>query len=84
MANELVIQPSDIFQMTGVPQTAELERMLSVAFDFINYLKPGESLRTSSTIYSKVSDDLVHIHSYVQPRQCLDELENKKILRIPV
>lgn len=84
MSNELVIQPSDIFQLTSVPHTPGAERLMSVAFDLLAYLKPGNSLKTSAVSFHRISEDLIQISSHVSANQCVDDLVSKKIMRIPV
>jgi len=79
-----IIQPSELFKVIDVKNTPETNRVLSTSYGFLLYMKKGDVLETSSTRFEKISDDLIHISSGLEPSDVVEALERRKLIKIPV
>lgn len=83
---EKVIQPSDISVLIGC-NCEDVEKIMSSVISVLVYMKPGESLKSSSTILEKIDNDLIHIDSEISVDRLLDTidfLEKKNVIKFPV
>lgn len=78
------LQPRDIARMHGVKDMDTAHKMLRAAFHALIYLKPGDMIETSYAKFRKVSDDLIHLEVQVSLQMTVDQLEQARVIRIPV
>jgi hypothetical protein len=82
--NTKIIQPAHLCKLLGTKHIKEAERVLSLAYAFLVYMNPGDSLETSDIRLSKISKDLIHVDSDFDLSQVVDGLEKKRVLCIPL
>ena len=75
-------QPAEIYAMLGVRNTEEAEKVLTMAYNLINYLSVGDSIQTSVVCFTKLSPDLVYLESKINKQDVTDTLIKKKIIRV--
>lgn len=79
-----VIQPNQIARMHGIEDTKDFRRVLASAFNVLMYLKPGDRLETGSAAFEKLDTDLIRVEADVDLKQLVDNLEDRRVVRIPV
>lgn len=89
------IQPNEIFKVFGFKEGQEFgtpgneetkvdaSKVLSWAFAFLLYMKPGDILETSGASFKKVSSDLIQIDSNLSLETLVDSLEKRSVIRLP-
>ena len=83
-----IIQPDRIFKLLKIRDTKEnreiVEKVLETSYNFLAYIQPGSKIITSTAIYSKLSNDVVHISSRLKPQDIADSLEKKRIIKFMI
>jgi hypothetical protein len=79
-----VQQPSDIYDLLDIRNRDEADKVLAAAYSYLVYLKVGDSLQTSRLTFNKISSDIIQIEVNLDPNILIDELEAKRIIKIPV
>ena len=90
------IQPAEIFKIFGYKEDQEFgtlscedtkvdaNKILSWVFAMLIYLKPGDMIETSSARFKKISDDLLCIDVNLDLKLMLDNVEMRRVIKIPV
>jgi len=80
------IQPSQIFDLLDIEDKDRemAERLLSLSYSFLISLDVGDKLVLSSTTFSKIDTDLIQIEVSLNPKNIIDELKQRKIIKIPL
>ena len=90
------IQPNEIFKVFGFKEGQEFgtpgnedtkvdaSKVLSWAFAFLLYMKPGDILETSGASFKKISGDLIQIDSNINLEVLVDGIEKRSVIRLPV
>lgn len=90
------IQPHEIFKVFGYKEGQEFgtpgkeetrvdpAKVLSWAFAFLLYMKPGDILETSAASFKKLGPDLIQIDSDINLEVIADNMEKRNIMRLPV
>lgn len=83
-ANEYILQPSMLFDLIGVKNIEEANKVFSVILTALFYLPKGVRLETSTIALQKLSDDLIFIDSDLEFEDVLGLLNEKKLIKIPI
>jgi hypothetical protein len=79
-----MLQPKDILKYINAKDVDEALRIISIAYSFLVYLQPGQSLETSSITFTKLADDMLHLETEIKSMEILNELEKNGVIRLPV
>lgn len=79
-----IFQPKYIFDMLGIKDTQEAEKVMSTLMYMLIYLQEGDKIQTTVATFEKISPDLLHIDCSLNGEFIVDELHKKKIIRLPV
>jgi hypothetical protein len=79
-----MLQPKDILKYINAKDVDEALRIISIAYSFLIYLQPGQSLETSNATFTKLADDVLHLETEVKSMEILNELEKNGVIRLPV
>jgi hypothetical protein len=77
-------QPQEFFDLLGVKNIDEGQKVLNAAFNLIAYLKPGDSVQTSTVTITRVQDDLYHVDVRMDKKIVYDEVVKNKVIKLPV
>lgn len=78
-----VIQPESLYKILNVKNLEEAEKVLTVSYSFLLYLKKGDSLVTATATFNKIGEDLIQIDTKLNPDFITDELIRKRIIKFP-
>lgn len=83
----VTIRPESIYNILSIKEKERIEvaeKMLTIILPFLIYLKPGDSLVTSTAKFHKIGHDLIQIeHIQNIGEHITDELVGKKIIKFP-
>lgn len=79
-----VIQIKEFLHLLNVKNLEECELVATEILNLPVYLQPGDSIETSSTKYTKLDDNLIHLETKLEERRLLDAMQTKLAIKIPV
>lgn len=79
-----VIQPNEIFDMLGVKNQEDAERVLCTTLQFLLYMRVGDKLSTSVADFNKIGPDLIQLDYAIDANIVADELVKKRIIKLPI
>lgn len=82
--NESIIQPKDLFDLLGIKNHYEAERVMNYSFSLLANLKIGDTLKTGNLTLSKIDQTLIHIETSISSDVLLDEMEKRRIIKLPI
>jgi hypothetical protein len=59
-------------------------KVIAATLRFLMYLRPGDSLECSDMKVTSLSEDLFHVDHKLDLTNVLDDLEARKVIKIPV
>jgi len=77
-------QPIDIFKLHKIKNVEEAEKILNSTLCILIYMAIGDSLEFSAARFTKVSNDLIYMENILEPAQVIDQLEKRRLIRIPI
>lgn len=78
------IQPNELFDMLGVKNVEEAERVLSNTLFFLIYMRTGDKLSTSVADFKKIDSDLIQIDYATDASVVAEEMVRKRIIKLPI
>jgi hypothetical protein len=80
------VQPSDLFNLLEISEAEreKAEKLLSVAYTYLVSLNTGDKLVTSNVTFHKLDVDLLQIEVNLNPKNIIDELGRRNIIKVPV
>jgi hypothetical protein len=82
--NNCVIQPSFIFDLIGVKNNEDSNKILSAVLSMLYYLPRGSRIESASLSLERISDDLLYISGLDNFSDAIEILASKNVLKIPV
>jgi hypothetical protein len=84
-----VFQPSQICKLCGLDPSINRDndliiKVMSVTLKFLLFLREGDILEFSSGRFKKISEDLLQIDYNLDLENLTSELEQRRIIRIPL
>jgi hypothetical protein len=77
-------QSAEICRICGIKDVDAGQRLISTTLRFLTYLKPGDSIECSDLKLTSLSEDLLHFEHSLDLASTLDDLEARKVIKIPV
>jgi hypothetical protein len=84
--NPNIIQPSQVFDYFEIPESERdrAEKVFSSAFTFLISLDIGDKIMLSSSTFTKIGEGLLHIDVNLDPKNIINDLSQKKIIKITI
>lgn len=79
----LKIQLADIFKALRLDDYRDKKiarEALEICLSFLVYIPVGGEFNTSTISFKKLSDDIIHMESTIDPKEILNSLETKKLV----
>ena len=80
-----ILQTKQLFKMLNIDadRHEEAEKIQALTIDFLLYMNVHDTFETSSSRFTKLNHDLLHIEYRADELAVVDSLARRKIIRIP-
>jgi len=79
-----ILQPAMIFDLIGVKNTEDANKVFSAVLSFLLYLPNGARLETSSISVQKITNDLLVVDTIAGTNEVLTLLNDNKLIKLPL